>query len=147
MELKYLHSWRCKVFIVLERKHLKFLSSAEIPTFLGTRSHPATHAYFLLQTVMAGKGFLFWQHREDAPAPFLYSGGHCRLGGNAWQGSGGDCPCAFPCSPSGRCPWVSHPRGSQPRTFTSKQFVAIVCKWWERGAAFHLAASAGDGGL
>ena len=69
-------------------------------------------------------------------------------GASAWQGSGGDCPGASPRCPAGRCPWVSHPCGSRPRTFTSTQFVAIVvCKWRERGAAFRLAASAGEGGL
>lgn len=93
---------------------------------------------------MAGKHFLFWQHCGDDFAPFLYSGGPGGLGGSAWQGSGGNCPCASPCPPSGRCPWVSHPGGSRPRTVTSTQFVAVVvCKQWERRAAFHLAASAG----
>lgn len=60
----------------------------------------------------------------------------------------GDGPGASPHCPAGRCPWVSLPCGSQPCAFMSTQFVTVVvCKGWERGAAFHLAASAGEGGL
>lgn len=60
----------------------------------------------------------------------------------------GDGPAASPHCLAGCCPWVSLPCGSQPCTFMSTQFVTlVVCKWWERGAAFHLAASTGEGGL
>lgn len=40
MKLKYLQSWRFKVVIMLKRKHLKFLHSAEVQTFLGTPHLP-----------------------------------------------------------------------------------------------------------
>lgn len=40
MKLKHLQRWRFKVFIMLKRKHLKFLHLVEVQTFLGAPHLP-----------------------------------------------------------------------------------------------------------
>lgn len=75
-ELKYLHSWRFRVFVMLERKHLKCLSLVEIHTLLETPHPPQIPGACCL--LPAGKCSLCWQHLEDGLVPFLYS---CRFGG------------------------------------------------------------------
>lgn len=58
MKLKYLQSWRFKVVIMLKRKHLKFLHSAEVQTFLGTPHLPQV-AVHIVSRVYDWKMFRF----------------------------------------------------------------------------------------
>lgn len=123
---------------MLERKHLKCLSSVEILTFFGDTQAPQLPSIFSTSSSYHWKMFPFLAALSGCSCPSFI------LRDNDWQGSGGGCPCASPCSPSGHCPWVGNPCGSQPHRSTSTQLVATVVRQWQKqGAAFHLAASAG----
>lgn len=88
-ELKYLHSWRFKVFIVLERKHLQFLSSVEILTFSGTQTptpYPQLpmHIFCFKQLQLEDVSFSGSTMRMLLPL-FYSQAGRAGQGDNAWQ--------------------------------------------------------------
>ena len=109
---------------MLESKHLTFPSAAEILTFLGTRTPLLpTHIFYCKWLQLGNVAFsgstvrmllpLFYTQASTASQGAMPQGE--TLGRAMPGGQQGDCPCASPCSPSGRCPWVSHPCSSQPR--------------------------------